>query len=182
MTVMSDQAAPQRLELVRDFVNTYDVEEASDSLETAAGAAEWLAARSLGDGGALTDADLERLLHLREALRRLLDANNSGESPPRQARAVLNEQAATAALGVHFVPSGAELVSRCGGVDSAIAELLARVHESMRDGTWARLKACPADDCRWAFYDHSRNRSGTWCRMQECGNRAKARAYRERHR
>ena len=33
----------------------------------------------------------------------------------------------------------------------------------------------------WAFYDHSRNRSGTWCEMGKCGNRAKARRWRERH-
>ncbi|MGH2778535.1 MAG: CGNR zinc finger domain-containing protein, partial [Actinomycetota bacterium] len=32
-----------------------------------------------------------------------------------------------------------------------------------------------------AFYDHSKNRSGKWCTMRVCGNRAKTRAYRERH-
>ena len=73
-------------------------------------------------------------------------------------------------------------MTRCGGVDAAIARLLAIVHDSMSDRTWQRLKACPAEDCLWAFYDHSRNRSGTWCEMGECGNRAKARRYRERHR
>ena len=52
----------------------------------------------------------------------------------------------------------------------------------MGDRSWPRLKACPAEDCHWAFYDHSRNRSGTWCEMGECGNRAKARRFRERHR
>jgi predicted RNA-binding Zn ribbon-like protein len=50
----------------------------------------------------------------------------------------------------------------------------------MSDGTWARVKACRAEDCRWAFYDFSRNRSGTWCDMAVCGNRAKVRAYRAR--
>ena len=52
----------------------------------------------------------------------------------------------------------------------------------MNDRTWARLKACPAEDCQWAFYDHSRNRSGTWCEIGKCGNRAKARRFRERNR
>ncbi|TKA12045.1 hypothetical protein FCI23_09025 [Actinacidiphila oryziradicis] len=47
-------------------------------------------------------------------------------------------------------------------------------------GTWRRLKICPSEHCQWAFYDHSKNRSGTWCQMAECGNRAKARAYRNR--
>jgi predicted RNA-binding Zn ribbon-like protein len=53
----------------------------------------------------------------------------------------------------------------------------------MANGTWERLKACALHDtCEWAFYDWSKNRSGTWCDMKVCGNRSKARAYRERKR
>jgi predicted RNA-binding Zn ribbon-like protein len=52
----------------------------------------------------------------------------------------------------------------------------------MADDTWNRLKACRLDNCQWAFYDTSKNRSRTWCSMKVCGNRAKARAYRERQR
>jgi predicted RNA-binding Zn ribbon-like protein len=52
----------------------------------------------------------------------------------------------------------------------------------MAGETWDRLKACRLDDCQWVFYDHSKNRSRTWCSMRVCGNRAKARAYRERRR
>ncbi|HUY61935.1 MAG TPA: CGNR zinc finger domain-containing protein, partial [Candidatus Dormibacteraeota bacterium] len=48
------------------------------------------------------------------------------------------------------------------------------------DGSWARLKACPAQRCHWAFFDASRNRSGTWCTMAVCGTRAKARSYQRR--
>ncbi|MFD9698271.1 CGNR zinc finger domain-containing protein [Lentzea sp. NPDC059081] len=39
---------------------------------------------------------------------------------------------------------------------------------------------CAAPDCRWAFYDVSRNGRGRWCAMEICGNRQKTRAYRER--
>ncbi len=182
MSVMSTttQVAPGRLELVREFVNSLDVDDDTDQLD-AASAADWLAARGLPGGNqALTDDDRERLISLREALRSLLDANNAGEPPPAESLETLNRQASDAALGLRFDAEGAELVSTCGGVDSAIAELLAIVHETMRDGSWSRLKLCPADDCRWAFYDRSRNRSGTWCDMGVCGNRAKARAFRER--
>ena len=94
---------------------------------------------------------------------------------------MLNEQSAAAAVALRFDAEGAALVTSCGGVDSAIARLLSIVHDAMNDGTWRRLKACPAEDCRWAFYDHSRNRSGTWCEIGKCGNRAKARRFRERH-
>jgi predicted RNA-binding Zn ribbon-like protein len=50
----------------------------------------------------------------------------------------------------------------------------------MLDGSWPRLKACAADNCQWAFYDHSRNHSRVWCSMDVCGNREKVRSYRER--
>ncbi|HYH51840.1 MAG TPA: CGNR zinc finger domain-containing protein, partial [Acidimicrobiia bacterium] len=43
-------------------------------------------------------------------------------------------------------------------------------------------KVCRQPDCRWAYYDESRNRSRTWCSMESCGNRAKARSFRQRHR
>ena len=54
------------------------------------------------------------------------------------------------------------------------------MREAMLTGAWRRLKACPADDCQWAFYDRSRNRSRTWCKMDVCGNRSKVRTFRER--
>ena len=46
----------------------------------------------------------------------------------------------------------------------------------------ALLMTSSAEDCRWAFYDESRNRSATWCDMKVCGNRAKVRGFRERTR
>jgi predicted RNA-binding Zn ribbon-like protein len=49
-------------------------------------------------------------------------------------------------------------------------------------GEWNRVKICSADDCRCAFFDHSRNRSRTWCSMRVCGNRTKARNWRQRAR
>ena len=183
MVAHADQSAPGQLELIRGFVNTFDLEHDTDELSTGSGASGWLTDNSLPGGErALKREERERLIAVREALRELLLANNSGESPPPAAIATLNEQSEDAAIGLRFSATGGELVTRCEGVDSSIARLLAIVHEAMRDQTWPRLKVCPADDCRWAFYDRSRNRSGTWCEMGDCGNRAKARAYRERRR
>ncbi len=48
-------------------------------------------------------------------------------------------------------------------------------------GELARVRLCDADDCGWLFVDASRNRSRRWCDMSECGNRAKARRFRQRH-
>ena len=64
-------------------------------------------------------------------------------------------------------------------------DFLAVVLESVSAGTWSRLKACP--DCRWVFYDNTKNGSKRWCLMQAagttgrgCGDIAKVRRYRER--
>jgi predicted RNA-binding Zn ribbon-like protein len=179
----TDQTAPAQLELVRQFVNTLDIEDGTDELDSTTGTLAWLAAHALADADAQIDeSDRHRLVAVREALRGLLLANNLGEPAPPEALAALNEQSAEAAIVLRFGADGAALVTRCGGVDSAIGRLLAIVHSSMGERTWPRLKACPAEDCRWAFYDHSRNRSGTWCEMGKCGNRAKARRFREGHR
>jgi predicted RNA-binding Zn ribbon-like protein len=181
--VMRRQDAPGDLELVRNFVNSRDVEAGSDAFGTSGDAAAWLAEQGLpGPRGDVGEEDRERLSAVREALREMLLANNAGEPPPSAALAELNRQSSEAAIGLHFDSQGSALVTQCDGVDSTIAKVLAIAHESMREGTWQRLKVCPADDCLWAFYDRSRNHSATWCEMQECGNRAKARAYRERQR
>ena len=62
---------------------------------------------------------------------------------------------------------------------------IAAVLSAISEGTWARLKSCP--DCRWVFYDHTRNGSKRWCLMtaggpsgRSCGSIAKVRAYRAR--
>jgi predicted RNA-binding Zn ribbon-like protein len=63
--------------------------------------------------------------------------------------------------------------------------ILATVLQAISTGTWKKLKACP--DCRWVFYDHTRNGSKRWCLMnaggpegRACGTIAKVRRYRER--
>jgi predicted RNA-binding Zn ribbon-like protein len=174
------QKAPSELEVVRRLVNTRDVEQGTDLLEGLAATNDWLSENGLPGAGDLDQSDLERLSSVREALREMLLANNAGEPAPRAAVAELNRQSSEAAIGLRFDANGSQLVTACQGVDSTIARLLSIVHESMGAGTWERLKVCPADDCLWAFYDRSRNHSRTWCEMEDCGNRAKARAYRER--
>jgi predicted RNA-binding Zn ribbon-like protein len=75
-----------------------------------------------------------------------------------------------------------ELVPDSAGVDGAIARLVAIVAAAVEHGRWERLKACPREECEWAFYDRSKNRSGRWCQMEVCGNVEKARAFRRRRR
>ena len=178
------KAAPGDLNHIRRFVNTLDLEDKTDDIAEADALRDWLAERRLIDSGAeLSRADVRQAQEVREALRKLLLANN-GDPLDSGAVETLNAASRRAELEVRFKDDGdACLVPVRAGIDGAIGRLLAIVERAMADGTWPRLKACAFHDtCEWAFYDWSKNRSGAWCDMKVCGNRAKARAYRERKR
>jgi len=178
---MSTQGAPGELERVRDFVNTLDVETGEDALSSPDALRAWLQSHHLGPARGATRADLVAARRLREAIRALLLENN-GLSVRKEAALTLNRTAARAQVGLRFDSGGeVRLEPAARGVEAALGRLLAIAASAMADGTWARLKACRADDCQWAFYDHARNRSRQWCSMAVCGNRTKARTYRRRH-
>ena len=175
--------APEPLRLVQQFLNSADLEEGEDELDSPAALARWLRERDLLEaGGAATAADHRRALELREGLRAMLFAQARGTADPKAARQ-LERAAARGALQVSFGEGERpDLVPACRGVDGALARLLAILAAAARDGTWDRLKVCADEGCRWAFYDHSKNRSGRWCSMASCGNQEKAKNYRARHR
>jgi predicted RNA-binding Zn ribbon-like protein len=177
------QRAPGELENVRAFVNTLDVEGGAEQLSSPAALADWLVDHGLGPAGALraSELDLDTALRLREALRAILLSHVDGAQVPTEAAIALDDMACRSRLRVRFdMQGGASLEPDAPGVDGALGGLVAIVHRAIAQGTWERLKACREPTCAWAFYDHSKNHSGTWCDMGVCGNRAKARAYRER--
>jgi predicted RNA-binding Zn ribbon-like protein len=177
------KAAPGELNHIRQLVNTLDLETHEDDLRDPPALAAWLSERDLLTGDEpLTAADLRQARSVREALRKLMLANNGAPLEPGAVDA-LNAAAKSAELAVRFDAHGHPALAPVrSGFDGAVGRLLAIVSDAMAEGTWERMKACPADDCEWAFYDWSKNRSGTWCDMAVCGNRAKARNYRGRHR
>jgi predicted RNA-binding Zn ribbon-like protein len=174
--------APGTLGLVQDFVNTRELDEPADAIGTPGELGAWLGERGLLDGDQVGAAEQARALELREALRRLLLANNGG--PLHEADlALLNRVAAESGLRPRFVAGGQVLLEPAvPGVRGALGRLLTVVSGAMNEGTWGRLKVCADHGCRWAFYDRSKNRSGHWCTMDVCGNRAKARQFRQRRR
>ncbi|QFZ75964.1 hypothetical protein GFH48_24295 [Streptomyces fagopyri] len=187
---MNDRApAPGGLALIQSLVNTLDLESGADRLDTAEGRAAF----GLPEGG--TEAARE----LRESLRAVCLAH--ADHPPHRTVTPLGELLAGAPLrltvdgrdgGAGFTPAvtlvpavtSASATAPPAGTPSpaAGAPLAARVAaaiaESLVDGTWARLKACEAPTCHWAYYDRSPAGRGRWCSMAVCGARAKMRRYR----
>lgn len=166
------------LELVRDFVNTVDLEDGEERLADPGALQYWLLFHGLAElRDRATAADLDEALALREALRELLRAHTGVDADVDGASAVLDDIAAEHGLRIRFVAGSVALEADRGG---GLGGVLAAVGGAMADGSWERLKACRSDTCRWAFIDNARNHSRQWCDMKVCGNRAKARAFRER--
>jgi predicted RNA-binding Zn ribbon-like protein len=179
----SERALPRHALLLRDFVNTLDIDDGTDELRDPASLVTWLDGRGLipagtGDsaGRRAGDADLDAAVALRESLRAAMRAHHDMPEPPS------GIEAAAAGLPLRISESDGvpTLVPVETGVRGGLAWLAAAIAASTADHSWERLKICAEDTCQWAFLDSSKNRSKHWCSMQECGNRAKTRAYRAR--
>jgi predicted RNA-binding Zn ribbon-like protein len=158
------------VELVVSFLNTLDVEQDTDVLDEPARWREWVTGQSLAPAltGIPPGARLDQVRSVRDALRAaVIDGHEPGGALPDTGGMVRVELH----RGVPTLVAGDPV----GAVLAASARLAVL-------GDWDRVKICPAEDCRWAFFDHSRNRSRTWCSMRVCGNRTKARNWRERER
>ncbi len=175
--------APGRLERVRSFVNTRDVEDGVDRFSTSRGLDAWAQEEGLRRISA-APGDLGAIVELREALRAVLLSHHQGakatalDAPTREVidRAVEWGQ-------VRPVLSGPALAwsTTARGTAGMVGRLLCIVAEATADGTWSRVKACHNDACQWAFYDHSRSRTGRWCSMRVCGNRNKQQRFHGKH-
>ncbi len=174
--------------LVQDFVNTEDREGGHDALSGDAAVRKFFQEQGLlgdapaaaGSGQASQDVTVVEVRQLRAALRELIGGHNG--RPDRAAAAeALNVFARRSGLYAGFNPDGSPAAQvTAGGVAGALGRLLSIAHDAAREGTWARLKTCREDSCRWVFYDQSRNHAGAWCSMAVCGTRAKMRQYRRR--
>ncbi|HKH51138.1 MAG TPA: CGNR zinc finger domain-containing protein [Mycobacterium sp.] len=174
--------APGRLRLVQALVNTVELADGSDRLADEADARPWLVhTHLLAPHADLTDADLELVRAVREALRAMLVHNAGGPPPNKTALGTLRSVASRGSAHASLDDYGEVRLAADGDcVRERLMELMLIMRDAQRDDTWPRLKACANDECQWAFYDRSRNHGGTWCEMAACGNKLKNRAFRAR--
>jgi predicted RNA-binding Zn ribbon-like protein len=182
LDTVGDKPAPGRLRTVQSFLNTANPKVGRDDFVGPAALKQWFVGNSLlARAAQVTESDIRQSVAVRDALYRLLESRQHGKSDP-EAIETLNRSTRSAQMCVSFDDKGhASIEPLAPAVDGALGKLIAIVVDAMADGTWDRLRICRSDDCSWAFYDRSKNRSGAWCDISDCGNIAKARAFRARH-
>ena len=175
-------AMTSHLDLIRDFVNTFDLEQSADRIATRDELAAWYSEYGLVDDLVEpTRQEHADALAVREAIRQLLLANNGCVDDAEAASATLEAAGRKTRIGIRFTAGKPELAPESDGASAALGQIVAAVAELATTPEWPRLKACRDANCQVVFYDQSRNRSRAWCSMEVCGNREKARSFRVRH-
>jgi predicted RNA-binding Zn ribbon-like protein len=172
--------APAELRLIQEFVNTKDVISEREAFDSPGAIADWLIERRLlRRGTTLSDRDLQLVLRVREAIRTFLGRERGGVSDLDIT--LLDDVGRRAGLQWTFEADGnIVLEARRSGVIGALGTIMSPLLSAALTGSLPRLKTCR--NCRWVFYDYSKNRSGVWCSMGLCGSRAKARRHYQRSR
>lgn len=151
----------------------------------------WLArflARAEWRGSGLPGVSERRALRaLRGVLRRSTEALLAGGALPGRELAAINRALASSPsvrrlerhgqgeLGLVAAPTASGMPAVLAAVAASFAEMLA-------GGGAGRIRVCANPDCRWVFYDSSRNRSRRWCEAAVCGSLIKVRRFRARQR
>lgn len=158
------QVAPGDLEPVRSLLNTWLIP--NDSRQPTDNFGEF----ARREGWRSREADVVR--ELRNDLRHVVESGDTR---------ALNDWIERTAIRPEVEDAALAYVHAAGPAGDVVAAVLTAISA----GTWKRLKACP--DCRWVFYDNTRNGSKRWCLMyaggpegRACGTIAKVRRYRDR--
>ena len=179
------------------FVNTLELDGTEgvpqDHIPSLDAAIGWFAGRSLAHEATLqkqADGDprafLARVAGTRAAFREVWDATVEGRSPNDGALDVVNRTLRhVPSPELRATPAGIIVGHRHDEADplgDATAQLAQALVDAIAEGDTSRFRVCANDASRWVFQDRSRGGRRRWCDMQSCGNRAKVRRYRSRHR
>jgi predicted RNA-binding Zn ribbon-like protein len=131
------------------------------------------------------DAAYARALELRELADRVIRPVAAGDRPDADDLAVLRAEESTALARAELAPAGDGLEWRwqwrdADDLETPLWPLAHAVVDLLTHGRLERLRGCA--NCRWLFFDESRNASRRWCSMDGCGTDVKKRRYVKRRR
>jgi predicted RNA-binding Zn ribbon-like protein len=154
--------------------------EPEEQLNSAADLWAWFLASGLRLTVEATDADVERVRAVRDALYRTFTAIRDARRPERTDVVLLNEIAAAPVECLSLSMEGS--VHRQATVSQGLSTLVRGAFNLLDGQDWQRVRDCANPRCTRLFIDFSRAGTRRWCGMTECGNAAKVAAFRARQR
>lgn len=163
------------------FCNSVALPDAADRLADPVGLAAWAERAGHALGRIPDAADHADMLALRATLCAIFTDLVAGIDPPATALASLG----AAMVPVRLVWDGSTRRAHTLAAGDALSELkraiISDAIELLTGEAQARIKRCPGADCRWFFFDTTKNAQRRWCAMGDCGVKAKVARYRTRH-
>jgi len=125
---------------------------------------------------------LERAIHLRDAIWATFPIGSAGSRP--QELGVISKEAAVAASHQRLDREGDDY-HWSWSEDDCLDRVLWPIARSAAEILTSEVNRsavheCESETCSWLFLDRTRNHSRRWCDMGDCGNRAKAKRFRQR--
>jgi predicted RNA-binding Zn ribbon-like protein len=177
-----------------DFVNTRRERwrRGVETLVTPEDLQGWLVQAGVMDADApapVTRKVLAQARDLREAVDLLLVATLEGRAAPAGAITLVDDWLVFAGVRPQLVPapdgSGSALLTERAAADSprrALGMVALDAAEMLGTAQRARIRICASETCSGRFFDRSPAGARRWCSMRTCGNEAKVRRHRARHR
>lgn len=171
-----------------DFINSEwrdwrKGERSEDKLEVTEWLRSFISEHRLNVPSLPTEEELKRLKELRALLLQYVQRIVDGRSLSRQEITQLNDWMRQGPLTPYldtdadkqFSLSYSPLIT---GWEGAAANIAASFAEALTEGDPARFRICSNPNCRWVYYDTTRNRSKRYCDDKTCGNLMKVRRFR----
>jgi predicted RNA-binding Zn ribbon-like protein len=125
---------------------------------------------------------LDRIIELREAVYRVGLAVVGSRSLSEVDVDLLRERANAGRPEIEFSEVGGQWRPTPGLASEQLCALLGAEALSLFCSPKARrIGMCDGGNCGWLFLDESRGKRRRWCDMSDCGGRAKARRFYEKH-
>ena len=199
---MAGRATGPGIELGLDFSNTVEWrngDRREDSLETFESLVDWSAEKgviSRDDAPSILrsareerteESTLLRAVQLRETIYRIFSSVAHDRRPDEKDVGALNKFLSAYPVSSSVVRVGQEYSWVLVPGSSAEARMLWPVAKSAADlltsDQLGRVTECANEEegCGWVFLDKTRSGTKKWCSSTGCGNRAKVRAWYDRH-
>jgi predicted RNA-binding Zn ribbon-like protein len=175
------------LDLLASLTGRY-LETTRELLPDPEAARRWLAEHDLEPVAPVTEADLQALRALREAVHRTAAATVRGDRPTDSDLETIDRALADdrpgrlepGALDLGAADTGRLVLSRPRTPAEAAGRLARHAVDDLSGPRRGLLRFCGDSDCAGIFLDHTGRRR--WCADERCGVRARVRAHRARAR